>query len=111
MNEGTGTTSTADSVGSNTGTLAASPTWLSPGFPSTQNAAPVVSSATINQASPGTDDTLSVSVVLSDANGDAVTSHYQWRKNGVDIAGATNATLNLAARPETATPATRSRSA
>ena len=95
-NEGTGTATTADSVGTYTGNLAASPTWLTPGFPSTQNSAPVISSATINQATPGTNDTLSVSAPSSDANGDSVTNLYQWRKNGVDIAGATNATLNLA---------------
>ena len=105
MNEGTGTTTTADSVGTNTGTLAASPTWLSPGFPSTQNAAPVlerVIDEVRHQAVPTegdgrdidatrhrqrNDDTLSVSVssVTRTATRSPVTT--SGGRTGVDIAG------------------------
>ena len=57
---------------------------------------PVVDSVTINQLSPRTADTLSVTVTSHDPNNDPVTYAYQWIKNGIPIAGATSANLNLA---------------
>ncbi|MFL6005040.1 MAG: LamG-like jellyroll fold domain-containing protein [Gaiellaceae bacterium] len=60
------------------------------------NVAPVVDSVTIDQASPRTADTLTATITSHDLNGDPVTYARQWTKNGVDIAGATGATLNLA---------------
>ena len=59
------------------------------------NSAPTISSVSVDQASPRTNDTLSVSVVGADADGDARTYAYQWQKDGVDISGATSATLDL----------------
>src|SRR5215211_1234746 len=58
---------------------------------------PVVDSVVIDQTSPRTNDTLTATVTSHDANGDQVTYAYQWTKNGVDLAGRTAATLNLAA--------------
>jgi concanavalin A-like lectin/glucanase superfamily protein len=66
------------------------------GAPFSVNHAPVVSSATIDQASPHTDGTISVTVASSDSDGDSRTIDYQWLANGVDIPGATGRTLNLA---------------
>ncbi len=60
------------------------------------NQAPVVDSVSINQASPHTNDTLSAAVTSHDPDGDPLTTQYQWTKNGTDIPGATNPTLNLA---------------
>ncbi len=48
---------------------------------------PVVDSVTINQLSPRTADTLSVTVTSHDPNNDPVTYAYQWIKNGTPIAG------------------------
>ena len=62
----------------------------------TPNDPPVVDSVTINQASPHTNDTLSVTVTSHDPNSDPVNYSYQWSKNNVDISGATGATLNMA---------------
>ena len=59
------------------------------------NSAPAITSVSIVQASPRTNDTLTVSVASSDLDGDAVAYAYQWRKNGVDLAGETAATLDL----------------
>jgi hypothetical protein len=56
----------------------------------------VVDSVVINQASPHTNDTLSVTVTSHDPNNDPVNYSYQWSKNNVDISGATGATLNMA---------------
>src|SRR3989475_12799084 len=54
----------------------------------------------IYQASPKTNDTLTVSVTSHDDDGDAVTYSYQWQKDTgsgfANIAGATGSTLNLA---------------
>ena len=62
----------------------------------TPNDPPVVDSVTINQASPHTNDTLSVTVTSHDPNSDPVSYSYQWSRNNVDISGATGATLNMA---------------
>ena len=60
------------------------------------NAAPVVDSVTIAPALPTTGQTLTATVTSHDAENDPLTTSYQWRRNGLDIAGATGATLNLA---------------
>ena len=60
------------------------------------NTAPVVDSVAITPASPRTNDTLTANVTSHDADGDALTTHYQWTRNGTDISGATGGTLNLA---------------
>ena len=60
------------------------------------NRAPTISSVTIAPAGPTTGQTLTATVVASDPDGDSLTYAYQWTKNGVDIAGATASTLNLA---------------
>ncbi|HKY50859.1 MAG TPA: hypothetical protein VJP45_06355, partial [Candidatus Limnocylindria bacterium] len=59
------------------------------------NAPPAMVSATIAPASPDTDDVLTATAVAQDPDGDAITYSYQWTRNGVDIAGATGATLDL----------------
>ena len=41
-------------------------------------------------------DPLSAVVTSHDADGDALTTAYQWTRNGTDIAGATSSTLDLA---------------
>lgn len=46
---------------------------------------PIVSSAAFTPASPRTDDTLSVSVVTSDGDGDEVTLSYLWEVNGEPV--------------------------
>ena len=56
---------------------------------------PVVDTAVISPASPGTNSVLSVTVTSHDVDGDTVTYGYQWSKNGSPIAGATGATLDL----------------
>lgn len=61
------------------------------------NRAPVIESATISPADPVTTSTLTASVAARDADGDGLTYMYQWTRNGVDIAGATAQTLDLAA--------------
>ena len=40
--------------------------------------------------------TLTANVTSHDAEGDPLTTSYQWTRNGLDIAGATGATLDLA---------------
>jgi DNA-binding beta-propeller fold protein YncE len=64
--------------------------------PITENAPPVMISATIAPISPDTDDLLTATGVAQDPDGDLLTYAYQWTKNGTDIAGATGATLDLA---------------
>jgi DNA-binding beta-propeller fold protein YncE len=59
------------------------------------NSAPSVISATIAPTSPDTDDVLTVTVVAQDLDGDPLTYSYQWTKGGIDITGATGATLDL----------------
>ena len=61
------------------------------------NSAPTVSTVTIDQGSPTTNQTLTVSVTSADPDGDARTYAYQWRKNGSDLVGQTGATLDLSA--------------
>jgi concanavalin A-like lectin/glucanase superfamily protein/Big-like domain-containing protein len=65
------------------------------GAPFSVNHAPTVAPV-INQASPLTNDTLTVTANDADSDGDSRTLDYQWRKNGLDIVGATSPTLNLA---------------
>ena len=60
------------------------------------NVPPVVDSVTIDQPTPTTAQTLTATITSHDLNGDPVTYARQWTKNGVDIAGATGVTLNLA---------------
>lgn len=56
------------------------------------NAAPVLSTVSISPSSPDTDDTLSVSLAASDADGDTVAYTYAWTVNG-SLAGS-SATLS-----------------
>jgi YVTN family beta-propeller protein len=65
-------------------------------IPITANRPPAMVSATIAPASPDTDDVLTATVVAQDQDGDPLTYSYQWTKNGADITGATDATLDLA---------------
>ncbi|MBA2701891.1 MAG: putative Ig domain-containing protein [Chloroflexi bacterium] len=60
------------------------------------NAAPVVDSASIAPGSPTTLQTLTASYAAHDADGDNLEASYQWTRNGIDIAGATQQTLDLA---------------
>ena len=98
MNEGLGT-AVGDSSGTpQNGTAVGGPTWVQ-GYTfqvGTPNDPPVVDSVAINQASPHTNDTLSVTVTSHDPNSDPVNYSYQWSRNNVDISGATGATLNMA---------------
>ena len=98
MNEGLGT-AVGDSSGTpQNGTTVGGPAWVQ-GYTfqvGTPNDPPVVDSVTINQASPHTNDTLSVTVTSHDPNNDPVNYSYQWSKDNVDISGATGATLNMA---------------
>ena len=74
---------------------AASPASTSPAV-TVGNSAPAIGSVTIDQAAPKTNDTLTVSVASSDSDGDGVGYTYQWRVDGIDVAGATGAALDLA---------------
>jgi YVTN family beta-propeller protein len=65
-------------------------------IPITANRPPAMVSATIAPASPDTDDVLTATAVAQDQDGDPLTYSYQWTKNGADIRGATDATLDLA---------------
>ncbi len=98
MSEGTGTVVADSSGGGINGATVATPVWtygmLLGAAPT--NLAPIVDSVSINQATPRTGDTLSATVASHDPDGDTLTTQYQWTKNGTDIPGATNATLNLA---------------
>ena len=79
----------SDTSGSDTDTF----TWtVSP----PANVPPVVDSASITPVAPVTDDTLTAQVASHDADGNTLTTSYQWSRNGTPIAGATGATLNLA---------------
>ncbi|HEY7477043.1 MAG TPA: LamG-like jellyroll fold domain-containing protein, partial [Actinomycetota bacterium] len=94
MNEGTGN-SLGASVGPS-GTLMNGPTWVAGTTFTPPNTAPVVDSVVIDQATPRTNDTLTAAITSHDAESNPVTYAYQWTKNGTDIAGATNASLDLA---------------
>ena len=98
MNDGSGTVVADSSGGGINGSTVAAPAWtygmLLGAAPTNQ--APVVDSVSIDQASPQTNDTLSATVTSHDPDGDPLTTQYQWTKNGTDIPGATNPTLNLA---------------
>ena len=59
------------------------------------NAPPVVT-AQLNTTSPHTNDVLTVSSEVSDADGDPVTVHYDWLRNGSVVPGATSNTFDLA---------------
>jgi hypothetical protein len=63
--------------------------------PPAPNTPPVMDSVVIDQATPRTNDTLSVTVASHDDEGNTVTYAYQWTRNGTDISGATAATLDM----------------
>ncbi|MFA9431374.1 putative Ig domain-containing protein [Egicoccus sp. AB-alg2] len=63
--------------------------------PGTPNRPPVVESVTIDQDAPGTDDTLTVTVVASDPDGDELTYQHRWSRNGEQLVGETGASLDL----------------
>jgi concanavalin A-like lectin/glucanase superfamily protein len=97
MNETSGST-IADSSGSSvTGDLVGTPTRVEGPVltPVTPNDPPVVDTVAINEATPRTNDTLTVAVTSHDPNNDTVTYTYQWLKDGSDIPAATGATLDM----------------
>ena len=55
---------------------------------------PAITSSSISPSNPTTNQTLTANATVTDVDGDTTTT-YQWRKNGVDIGGATSSTLNL----------------
>jgi hypothetical protein len=62
---------------------------------SNTNRQPVVTDVTITPTNPLTNATLNANVTASDPDGDALTTTYQWTRNGTDIAGATSSSLFL----------------
>jgi hypothetical protein len=59
--------------------------------------APVPGSVAISPSSPTTNQTVTATPSgFSDPDGDPLTYHYQWSRNGTPISGATASTLNLA---------------
>ena len=60
------------------------------------NSPPVIDSVVISPSSPTSGQVLTANVTSHDPDVDTITTTYQWIKNGVDIAGATGSTLNLA---------------
>jgi large repetitive protein len=95
-------TLTAGSVGAHSVTLTVSDgsasdtdtfTWT---VTSAANTAPVVDSVTVTPASPTTGQTVTANVTSHDAEGNPLTTSYQWTRNGTNISGATGATLDLA---------------
>ena len=59
------------------------------------NQPPTITSVTIDQSTPKTNDTLTVTVAATDPDSDPLTYSYQWIRNGSDLAARTSATLNL----------------
>ena len=59
--------------------------------------APVIDGITLAPSPPKTNDTVTATVAVHDADGDQLTYAYQWTKNGVEIAGATTLRLDLSA--------------
>jgi hypothetical protein len=60
------------------------------------NAAPQQGTVATAPASPKTNDTITATPSgFSDANGDPLTYHYRWLRNGTEIPGATTNTLDL----------------
>ena len=59
--------------------------------------APPVIAAQLNTTSPRTNDVLTVIAQVSDADGDPVTTTYEWLRNGTVVSGATSASFDLAA--------------
>ena len=82
-------------VTANDGSLTSTPTASSTASATVANTPPVVDSVTIDQTSPGTNQVLSATIDSSDDDGDTLTFDYQWLRNGVEISGATDATLDL----------------
>jgi len=58
------------------------------------NSAPVISSVMLDKSTPTTNETLTATVVGSDADGDAITYQYAWYVNNVTVPE-TSATLDL----------------
>ncbi|MFP5365198.1 MAG: DUF4082 domain-containing protein [Thermoleophilia bacterium] len=66
-------------------------------FGASVDRAPVEGSVAIAPASPRTDQTLTATPSgFSDPDGDPITYHYEWLRNGTPIAGATATSLDLA---------------
>ena len=59
------------------------------------NQPPTITSVTIDQSAPKTNDVLTVTIAASDPDNDPLTYAYQWTKNGSDLPGRTSSTLNL----------------
>src|SRR5205823_906059 len=60
------------------------------------NSDPVAGTVAISPSSPTTNQTLTATPSgFSDADGDGLTYHYQWYKNGTAVAGATGSTYDL----------------
>ena len=58
------------------------------------NEAPVISLVTLSSASPGTDDTITASAVVSDGDGDSTSVTYEWYVGGVMVQSGASATLS-----------------
>ena len=82
-------------VTANDGSLTSTPTSSSTATAAVANTPPVVDSVTIDQTSPGTNQVLWAVIASSDDDGDTLTYDYQWLRDGVEISGATDATLDL----------------
>jgi hypothetical protein len=97
LDDGAGTSAIDTSGSGNTGTTVNSPAWTSGMLlgAAPANQAPVVDSVVMDQSSPRTNDTLTATVAAHDPDGDALTTSYQWTKNGTDIPGANTSSLNL----------------
>ena len=62
----------------------------------TTNSTPVDGTVAISPTSPKTNQIVTATTTgFSDSDGDALTYHYAWSRNGTAIAGATSATLDL----------------